>query len=954
VKPARWRQIENLYNKALALDARQRSAFLREACGGDEDLQHELERLLEEDPQGSFLEKPALWEIAHEFAATAEPSWIGRQIGNYQFVSLVGAGGMGEVYRARDLQLKREVAVKILPEEFSHDPERVSRFQREAQLLASLNHPNIAAIYDLEEADGRRFLILELVEGETLADRIKRGPIPVEEALKIGIQIAEALEAAHEKNVIHRDLKPANIKVTAEGTVKVLDFGLAKLMGPADDGAPSLSNSPTLMTSMPGTILGTAAYMSPEQATGKEADRTSDVWAYGCVLYEMLSGHCAFPGDSVGEVLASVLKTEPDWQRLPADVPEVIKRLLRRCLRKDQKRRLRDIRDARLEIDEAQDEPVKAVSGAPELSRRHERLAWLSALALVAVTGAVVALWRSSAAPSTTPPPEMRVEISAPPTTDPTSLAISPDGQTLAFVATFEGQSHLWLRPFSAVSAHPLPETDGAAFPFWSPDSQSVAFFANGQLRQAGIAGGVPKTLANAPGGIGGTWSRNGVILFSTLGTPILRIPDRGGDPRPATRLGAQQGAHYLPQFLPDGRHFLYWAPSGREPHGVYVGQLDGSETLRLLDADFPAVYSPTDHLLFVRQGALLAQRFDRTRLALAGTPFPVAEQVTSSALGLRMSVSTSAAGPIAYRSGLAGGGVRQLTWFDRSGHQLGGVGAPFPSTQLSPALSPDGRRIALYRRVNGNLDVWLLDVERGVPTRFTFNSGDEGPPLWSRDGSRIVFNSNRKDVLDLYQKSASGAAGDEALLLQDAQNKIVSDWSPDGRFLLYQSVDPIQNLDIWALPLDGDKKPFPVVQTEFEEHGGQFSGDGRWIAYVSIKSGRYEVYVRPFLRTGDEIRISTDGGDQVRWRPDGKELFYIARDGQLVAVPIRPGSSSETVEAGSPVRLFVTRVGGWASGLPGPQYVVSPDGMRFLMNTLSEDVNTSPITVILNWKGKP
>ena len=877
---------------------------------------------------------------------------VGTKLGPYEIVGALGAGGMGEVYRARDARLNRDVALKILPDLFALDPDRIARFTREAQLLASLNHPNIAAIYGFE--DGRA-LALELVEGPTLADRIAQGPIPLDEALPIARQVCEALDAAHEQGIIHRDLKPANVKVRPDGAVKVLDFGLAKLTGPADAGgfsAAGVSNSPTMMASMQGTILGTAAYMSPEQAKGKEADRASDVWAFGCVLYEMLTGRRAFEGDSVSEILAGVLKSEPDWHPLPA-LPEGITRLLRRCLQKDHKRRLRDIREARLEIDEAQNEPVNAVPEMHARSRRRERLVWLTALALVTIVAAAIVLGRWGAAPSTTPLPEMRVEINTPPTTDPTSLAISADGQTLAFVATSDGQPHLWLRPLNAVSARPLPDTDGASSPFWSPDSRSVAFFADGQLRQIGIDGGSPRALANAPGGTGGTWSRDGVILFSTLGQPILRVSDRGGDPRPATRLDAQQGAHSLPQFLPDGRHFLYWAASGREPNGVYVGQLDGSETRRLLDADFPAVYAPPDHLFFVRQGALFAQRFDPASLALAETPFPVAEHVTS-ALGPRMAVSTSAAGPVAYRTGAAGGGERQLTWFDRSGHQLAHVGAPGPSAQLSPSLSPNGRRVALFRRANGNLDVWLLDVERGVPTRFTFDSADDGVPLWSRDGSRIVFNSNRKGAHDLYQKSASGAGSEEALLLQTAQHKQATDWSPDGRFLLYQSIDPPRNLNIWALPLDGDRTPFPVVQTDFEEHGGQFSPDGKWIAYVSIKSGRYEVYVRPFQRTGDEIRISTDGGDQVRWRPDGKELFYIARDGQLVAVPIRAGPSNETLVAGTPVRLFATRVGGWVGGLPGPQYVVASDGQRFLMNTLSGEVITSPITVILNWRPKP
>jgi eukaryotic-like serine/threonine-protein kinase len=881
----------------------------------------------------------------------------GTRVGPYEIGGTLGAGGMGEVYRATDTNLKRAVAIKVLPESVATDRDRLARFQREAEVLASLNHPNIAAIYGLERSGGITALVMELVEGPTLADRIARGAIPVDEALPIAKQIAEALEAAHEQGIVHRDLKPANIKLRSDGTVKVLDFGLAKALEPTsrqsiDATASPTITSPAMMTGV-GVLLGTAAYMSPEQAKGRPADKRSDVWAFGCVLFEMLTGKRPFPGEDLSDTLVAVLRDEPAWPALPIGTPPSIRRLLRRCLEKDRTRRLGDLHDARLELDDASDEPLDPIPSTARASRRYERLAWLAGLALVTVLAAVAILRRPGATPSTTSLPEMRVEITTPPTTDPSSLAISPDGQTLAFVAISDGQPRLWLRSLNAISPRPLPGTEGASAPFWSPDSRAVAFFADGQLRQIGVDGGLPRTLANAPGGVGGTWSRDGVILFSVLGSPILRIPDRGGDPMPATRLRAQQGAHYLPQFLPDSRHFLYWVVSGLEPNGVFVGQLDGSEPRRLLDADLPAVYAPQGHLLFARQGALFAQRFDPNRLELAGTPFPVAEQVTGG-LGVRAAVSTSAAGPLVYRAGSAGGGERQLTWFDRSGRPLSQVGASFAATQLSPSLSPDGRRVALMRRANANIDIWLLDVERGVPTRFTFNSADDGRPVWSRDGSRIGFNSNRNGMHDLYQKYVSGAATDETLLLQTDQFKTSTDWSPDGHFLLYESIDPIRNMDIWALPLDGDRKPFPVVQTDFEEHGGQFSPDGKWVAYVSIKSGRYEVYVRPFAQgAGDEIRISSDGGDQVRWRPDGKELFYIARDDQLVAVPIRLGVNGGGVEAGTPVRLFATRVGGWAGGLPGAQYVVSSDGQRFLMNTLSGEAVTSPITVILNWTPK-
>ena len=853
---------------------------------------------------------------------------------------------MGEVYRARDTKLARDVAIKVLPDAFATDRDRLSRFQREAQILASLNHPNIAHIYGLEESGDTPCIVMEIVEGDTLAARLKRGPLPVEEALQIATQIAEALGVAHERGIIHRDLKPANIQVTPAGVVKVLDFGLAKVHNAAgDDGA--ASNSPTMLASMPGTMLGTAAYMSPEQARGQEADRTSDVWAFGCVLYEMLTGRAVFGGGSSSEIISEVLKSDPDWRRLPAATPEDIRRLLRRCLQKDRKERLQHIGDARIEIRDAQAGPRPDGGEATTGSRRKERLAWISAVVASTLAAGGLAVW---ALRPISPPPETRLEITTPPTTDPLSLAISPDGRKIVFAGTADGQSRLWLRALDSDSARPLPGTDSASYPFWSPDGRSVGFFADGKLKRIDLEAGSVQTLADASAGRGGAWTSDGVILFAPQAGPIYRISATGGERSQVTFIESQQRGHRFPQLLPDGRHFLYYTTGGSQTRGVYLRQLEGSESRRLLIADAAAVYAPLGQLLFVRQGTLFAQSFDPVRLQVTGDPFPISRNVAvNSEVGIA-ALSSSAAGPIVYRTGSARG-QRQLAWFDRSGKEIGRVGAPDDAQAgaWGPSMSPDGRSVGLTRTIDGNEDVWLLDTERGVLRRFTFDTAAELNPTWSPDGNRIVFTSDRQGVGGLYQKPITGA-GNEEPLLTTALAKQTSDWSPDGRFLLYRSQDPVTRYDIWALPLDGDRKPFPVVQTTFDERDGQFSPDGKWIAYESNESGRFEIYVQPFPGPGPKWPISKSGGAQVRWPRHGTELFYIAPDNRLMAAPIRLDSSHQTVQVDVPVPLFGTHVGVPVSG-SRQQYMVSPDGRRFLMNTLAEEP-TSPITVILNWAG--
>jgi eukaryotic-like serine/threonine-protein kinase len=617
----------------------------------------------------------------------------GTKLGTYEIVGPLGAGGMGEVYRARDAKLKREVALKVLPDALSRDGERLQRFQREAEVLASLNHPHIAAIHELAEFGESRFLVLELVEGETLAERLARGPVPIDEALEIASQILLALEAAHDKGIVHRDLKPANIKQTRDGT----DFGLAKVREGGD--GQSLSSSPTMMTAATGIIMGTAAYMSPEQAKGKEVDRRSDVWAFGCVLYELLTGRAVFGGETVGEVLGAIFRAEPDWSRLPAETPESIRRLLRRCLQKDRKLRLRDCGDARIEIEDAK--TGSRASEVPRASRRREWLAWASAAAFALVAVLAIA-WALRPAP---PARELRLDIATPPTTDPISLAISPDGQKLVFAATSDGRTGLWVRSLDSASAKPLAGTDYATFPFWSPDSRSVGFFADSKLKRIDVDGGFVQTLATVAAGRGGAWSPEGVIVFAPTGVgTIFRIPAAGGEMVAMTQLQRpEQFNHRFPQFLPDGRHFLFYVQGTPDAGGVYVGRIDGSETRRLTNADAAAVYSSSGHLLFVRQGTLFAQDFAPDRLTLTGSPFRVSERIAVHARSFVAALSASAAGPIVYRTG-SSGMQRQFVWLDRSGAELGKVGEPDNAEPTSPSLSPDGRRVAMYRTVNGEL----------------------------------------------------------------------------------------------------------------------------------------------------------------------------------------------------------------------------------------------------------
>ena len=895
------------------------------------------------------------------------PLGAGTRLGPYEIQSAIGAGGMGEVYRARDTKLDRLVAIKVLPDAVVNDPDRIARFEREAKTLAALNHPHIAQIYGVEESGTARGLVMELVDGETLADRIARGRIPLDEALPIARQIAEALEAAHEQGIIHRDLKPANIKVTPSGAVKVLDFGLAKLIeagsGIGDPGSESargaLSVSPTitspaLMTGV-GVLLGTAAYMSPEQAKGREADRRSDIWAFGCVLFEMLTGTRAFGGEDVTDVLVAVLSKEPAWDALPAKVPIRVPELLQRCLEKDVRKRRRDAGDLRLDLEAAPNLPVATTTVvAPG---RQPRLAWgLAAVATVALASLAVVHFRESTPAS---PPEMRVDITTPATPWPLDFALSPDGRSIAFVASGQGQQRLWVRALDQSEAQPLPGTEDAAMPFWSADSRAIGYFASGKLHRIDARGGPPQPLASAAPR-GGAWNANGTILFAPTATsPILRISSSGGAPVAVTRLDTpQQAGHFSPQFLPDGVHFLFFVRGSPEVAGVYLGSLDGTEVRKLALADSTGAWLPPDWVVFQRQTSLLAQRVDLSRGEGIGDVVRIADLgAYPTALG-QGAFSVSGDGRIAFRAG-----VRlfdQLVWHDRAGRRLASVGEPEGDAVAYPELSPNGQRVAVFRAVQSNMDVWIYDLARAGLSRFTFDPAIDTAPVWSPDGTQIAFASSRSGPQGLFV-GESNRAGAEAQLLDAPTPNFPSDWSRDGRFLLYVETDSTTGRNLWALPMTGvgqpkgpagtaaaqGRKPFPVVRTPFEEQNGQFSPDGRWVAYETNESGRFEIVVQQFPSASGKWQVSTGGGIQPRWRADGKELYFFAPDENLMAVSVT--TTDGALVAGKPAALFQAHV------VPGvgtnkQQYAVSRDG-RFLINEPVEESVTAPITLILNWK---
>ena len=865
------------------------------------------------------------------------PLASGTCVGPYEVIALIGAGGMGEVYRARDSNLKRAVALKVLPEAFASDSDRMARFQREAEVLASLNHPNIAHIYQVED----RALVMELVEGES-----PKGPMPFEDAWKIAMQIADALEYAHERGVVHRDLKPANVKVTPEGVVKLLDFGLAKAFsGPDPEAQPEarVTDSPTLTLggTVAGVIMGTAAYMAPEQAKGKRVDKRADIWSWGVMLYELLTGERLFQGDEAADTLAQVLTKKPDLERIPAKA----RLLLSECLQKDPKLRLRDIGDAKRLVLEHVLEPA---------GTRISLWAWIvTSLAVLAATVVSFVYFREK-------PPVREVgrfQIPPPGKGDfgYNSISLSPDGKRLTFAALGPGGPQLWVRSLDSLDARPLPGTDNPLGPpFWSPDSRYIAFATAGKLKKVEASGGPVQTICDRGGDVllGGTWGREGVIVFGTS-QGLVRVPEGGGVASPLTTI--DEPRHYAPSFLPDGRHFLYLRAytSSLYESGVYVGSLDSQpaqqSNARLATSDSSLAYVPPSdsnlgHLLFVRGGSLMAQPFDAGKLALAGDAIPIVEGLPRA---IAFPFSVSANGVLAYRTGFVTA-LHKLTWFDRGGNVLETAGEPGEYNTVS--LAPDGHRVAVSRVEGGNSDIWLYEFAGGRTTRLTFDPGVDWLAVWSPDGSHIIFSSSREDGLNLYRKPSSGAENEQPLLKSNL-GKFAQDWSPDGKFLLY-SQGGGSDAELWFLPLKGDAKPQPYLRTGFYDSQGRFSPDGQFIAYTSNASGKNEVYVQPFPDSSSgKWPVSKGGGVQPRWRRDGKELFYISADSKMMAVDV---TTNPTFRAGIPKVLFPAPIWGGGSVQNVTRYDVTADGKKFLINTVASEDGASavtPITVVLNWE---
>ena len=892
------------------------------------------------------------------------PLTPGSKLGPYEIVAPLGAGGMGEVFRARDPRLGREVAIKALPPMLATDPERVARFEREAKLLASLSHSNIGGLFGLEEQDGERYLVLELIDGETLAARIARGPLPLDEALDVCRQIAAAIEAAHESGIVHRDLKPGNVMITASGMVKVVDFGLAKsgvTGGSSPDAALSASPTMTYMATGAGIILGTAAYMSPEQARGRAVDRRTDIWSFGCVLYECLTGRRAFEGETVSDLVARILEREPEWSALPAGTPPRVRELLRRCLTKDARERLRDIGEARVTLESPNDPlPGAAESeqhaGAGERTRR----SWLGWT--IGALGVIAALAMLAVSTQHSEPPVMRTIVQQPPNAlflftgdNAGPPEISPDAQHIVFVAVDDERgARLWLRDLSGLTARPLPGTENAVYPFWAPDGRSIGFFADFKLKRVDLATGQVFAVCSAVAGRGGTWSRQGVIVFTPdFVADLMQVPAMGGTPtRITTRDTTRHTTHRWPQFLPDGRHFLYFAgnhanPTGDE-NGVWVGSLDGRPGREVLRSPTEARFAE-GYLLYVQDSVLMARPFDPGAARFTGDANPTAERVQVDQTTWKSNVSASQAGILVYEP-IGGQLGSQIQLRDRAGHVVKTIGES--GNHFAVRLSPDGGRVVYSSQISPTGDLFTFDLERDITRRLTLSDNDDDEPALSPDGRQVAYTTRRDPRLHYtIQVIPSDGNGRQRLLHSEADDVWPLDWSSDGRWLLFGkgNFSGIAANSLGVLAMDGSTPTRYIAAPSGSIAYAAFSHDAHWVAYGTAGSGQPEVYVQPVptaaaSSTGEgsgAIQVSSHGGTIPRWRSDDRELYFARPDGMIVSVPMTPG----TMAPGAETPLF--------RAIMRPDYMsldVSGDGQKFLVNVLASG-GAAPIVVVSGWK---
>jgi len=959
-----WAELKDAFWAAVEGDPAERARHLAALSSIDPALPARLEAMLAADDHGASL----LHLFQPEPVREAHPA----RIAGYDVIGILGVGGMGEVYRARDARLQREVAIKVLPAALASDRERLARFEREAQVLASLNHPNIAQVYGLDESGGTPALVMELVSGPTLA-KIIAGypdrPFTTSQALAIARQIADGLDAAHEKGIIHRDLKPSNVALTEDGVAKILDFGVAKSL---DIAAPKPPGE--LVATAAGVVLGTPAYMSPEQARGLTVDRRTDIWAFGCLLYELLTGQRAFGGDTASDSLAAVLERNPDMTILPVETPEGVRTLLRHCLEKDAKRRLRDIADARLAIDDAVNRPplegprpsARAVD--PRFAAIRTALIWFLAGLGIAVAAAIAVRGTPFGNTASDQPRKTIASIVLPrgmhwggadleAQGSESRFAVSPDGRRVALIAANgSAGAQLWLRDLGSAAFQPLPGTDGASFPFWSPDSQSLGFVAAGKLKSIRLSDGTVMTVNDA-GFRSGAWSRDNQILFTPArSSPLYVIPAAGGTPAAVTRLDKESGEvqHGGPFFLPDGRHFLYFSIGSRngalDPRGISIGSLDPAEPARLLLPGVTQARYANGHVLFVRNGTLMAQPLELPAGQLRGVPFPLVEDVklsTIGATGATAAFSVSDNGVLVYQAAMRT--VSRPVWFDRTGSQLSTLAAPADYGDI--ALSPDGKRlvVSVIDPSLSTRDLWLYDAERGRGQRVTYEPSDEFAPVWSPDGRHLLFSSMSKSLVNLQIKDVTTANPPAPVEVDNlGLGRYAADWSRDGRFIMYIGGGrAIARSDLWFAPMANPRKASVLLESPFVETHPQFDPHGQWFAYASNETGQLEVYVDRFPTRGAKHPVSTKGGRWPRWAADGTELYYLSPENQLMAVTTT--ASRDRLDIGVPRALFAIR--------PRPPvrldaypYDVSPDGRRFVVNVLMDDASSDTITVMLNW----